>query len=74
MNEESEAENKPVCGVPVYSQIKLDAVTSTHENEDSIGIFLRAQNHVVIFILCDLGVHGEKLSRAVTKFGFSLRW
>ena len=74
MNEESEAENKPVCGVPVYAQINLDAVTNTHENEDPIGIFYRVQNHVVVFILCDLGVHGKKLSRAVTKFGFSMRW
>ena len=74
MNTESEAENKPVCGVPVYAQINLDAAIRTHENEDPIRIFLRALNHVVVFILCDLGVHGEKLSRAVTKFGFSLRW
>ena len=74
MNTESEAENKPVCGVTVYAQIKLDAVTRTHENEDPIGIFLRVLNQDVIFILCDLGVHGEKLSRAVTKFGFSLCW
>ena len=74
MNTETEAENKPVCCVPVYAQIISNAVTRTHENEDPIRIFLRALNHIVIFILCDLGVHGEKLSRAVTEFGFSLRW
>ena len=74
MNTASEAENKPVYDVLVYAQINLNADTKTHENEDPIGIFLRVQNHLVVFILCGLGVHGEKLSRAVTKFRFSLRW
>ena len=46
----------------------------THENEDSIRIFLPALDHLFVFIICNLGVYGEERSGAVTEAGFSLRW
>jgi hypothetical protein len=48
--------------------------TRTHEDEDAISILLPAFDHLVVFFLCDLGVHGEERLRAVTKVGFSLEW
>ena len=35
-------------------------MAETHENEDFIGIFLQKIDHLVIFILCCLGVRGEE--------------
>jgi hypothetical protein len=56
------AENKPVCSFPCcYVQGKIDADTAeTHENEEPFGIFLPAIGHLVVLILCGLGVHGEE--------------
>ena len=44
----------------------------THENEDSVGILLPALNHLVVFLLCSLGIDGEERPRAVTEAGFFL--
>jgi hypothetical protein len=46
----------------------------THENEDSIGIFLPAVGHLIVFFLCSLRIQGEEGPRAVAKVGFPLRW
>jgi hypothetical protein len=48
----TEAENKPVCGVPVYARKGMDINTGTHEYEDPIGVFLPAVGHLVVFFLC----------------------
>ena len=50
----------------------MNADTWTHENEDGISILLPAFDHLVVFILCGIGVYGEEFSRAVTEVGFSL--
>jgi hypothetical protein len=52
----------------------MDFDTRTHEKEDSIGIFLPALNHLVVFIICSLGVYGEERFGAVAEIGLSLRW
>ena len=52
----------------------MNADTGTHENEDGICILLPAFDHLVVFILCNVGVYGEELPRAVTKVGFPLQW
>jgi hypothetical protein len=52
----------------------MNADTRTHENEDGISILLPAFDHLVVFILCNVGVYGEELPRAVTKVGFPLQW
>ena len=52
----------------------MNTGTGTHENEDSISIFLPALDHLVVLFLCGSGVHGEEWSRAVTEVGFSMRW
>jgi hypothetical protein len=50
----------------------MNGDTRTHEDEDSISILLPAFDHLVVFFLCSLGVHGEERLRAVTKVGFYL--
>jgi hypothetical protein len=52
----------------------MNADTRTHENEDPIGIFLPALNHLVVFVIRSLGVYGEERTRAVTEVGFSMQW
>jgi hypothetical protein len=52
----------------------MDGDTRTHENEDAIGIFLPALDHLVVFIICGLGIYREERAGAVTEVGFSLRW
>ena len=52
----------------------MSADTRTHKNEDGISILLPAFDHLLVFILCNVGVYGEELSRAVTKAGFPLQW
>jgi hypothetical protein len=52
----------------------MNTGTGTHENEDSISIFLPALDHLVVLFLCGFGVYGEEWSRAVTEDGFSMRW
>ena len=54
----------------------MDPDTRTHEKEDPIGILLPALDHLVVFIICSLGVYGEERLRAITKIGFksSLQW
>jgi hypothetical protein len=70
----TEAENKPVYGAPVYAQDNMNDDARTHEDDDPFSILLPAFDHLVVFFLCDLGVHGEERPRAVTKVEFSLRW
>jgi len=50
------AENRPVYSVTVYVRRNEnhDGNKITHENEDSIGIFLPAVGHLDVFFLCDL--------------------
>jgi hypothetical protein len=50
----------------------MDPDTRTHEKEDPIGIFLPALDHLVVLIICSLGVYGEEWFRSVTKIGFKL--
>ena len=50
----------------------MNVDTRTHENKDAISIFLPAFDHLVIFILCHVGVYGEELPRAVTEGRFRL--
>jgi hypothetical protein len=50
----------------------MNADTTTHENEDSIGIFLPAIDHLVVLFLCNLRIYGEEQSRAITKVGAPL--
>ena len=52
----------------------MDSNTRTHKNEDPISIFLPSVNHLVVLLLCSLGVYGEERPRAVTKVGLSLQW
>ena len=70
----TEAENRPVYGAPVYAQDNTNGDTRAHEDEDAISILLPAFNHLIVFLLRNLGVHGEERLRAVTKVGFSLWW
>ena len=70
----TEAENRPVYGAPVYVQDNMNGDTRTHEDDDPFCILLPAFDHLVVFFLCDLGVHGEERLRAVTEVGFSLGW
>jgi hypothetical protein len=42
----------------------------THENEDAISILLPSLDHLVVFIICGLGVYREERPRAVTELGF----
>jgi len=48
------AENRPVYSATGYVQSNENGKKITHENEDSIGIFLPAVGHLVVFFLCDL--------------------
>jgi hypothetical protein len=52
----------------------MDANTRTHENEDSISILLPALDHLVVFVICGLGVNGEERPGAVTEVGLPLQW
>jgi hypothetical protein len=52
----------------------MDDSIRTHKNEDAISVLLPAFDHLVVFILCSLGVYGEERPRAVTEVGFSLKW
>ena len=61
------AANRPVYSVPVYAQHNVNADTKTHENEDTISIFLAALDHIDVLFLCGFGVYGEKWFRAVTE-------
>ena len=56
--------------VLVCVQDNMDADRRTHENEDSVGILLPALDHLVVFLLCGLGIDGEERPRAVTEAGF----
>jgi hypothetical protein len=38
----------------------MDDDMRTHKDEDSISILLPAFDHLVVFILCSLGVYGEE--------------
>jgi hypothetical protein len=51
----------------------MNVDTGTHENEDAISILLPAFDHLVVFILCNVGVYGEEFPRAVTEVGFPLQ-
>ena len=70
----TEAENRPVYGAPVYAQDNMNGDTRTHKDEDAISILLPGFDHLIVFLLRNLGVHGEERLRAVTKVGFSWRW
>jgi hypothetical protein len=48
------AENRPVYSATVCVCSNENGDTMTHENEDSIGIFLPAVGHLVVFFLCNL--------------------
>jgi hypothetical protein len=52
----------------------MNGSTRTHENEDPIGIFLPALNHLVVFVICGFTVYGEERPRAVAEVRFSLQW
>ena len=68
------AENKPVYNVPVYAQDSKNVDTMTHEDKNSLGILLPGFDHLVVFLFCGLGIHGEERLRAVTDVRFYLRW
>ena len=57
-----------------HAQRNPNADKRTYENEDPIGIFLPALDHLVVFFFYNLGIYGEKLPRVITEVGFSLRW
>ena len=50
----------------------MNVDTRTYENEDGISILLPAFDHLVVFILCNVGVYGEEFPRAITEFRFPL--
>jgi hypothetical protein len=52
----------------------MDANTRTHEKQYPISIFLPALDHLVVFNVCSIIIHGEERSGAVTGIGLSLRW
>jgi hypothetical protein len=52
----------------------MNVETRTHENKDAIGIFLPVLDHLVVFVICSLGVYGEERPGAVTEIGFSFQW
>lgn len=52
----------------------MDADTRTHKNENSVSIFLPALNHLVVFIICSLGVHREERTGAVTEVELPMQW
>ena len=68
------AENRPVYSVLVYAQDNTNSETRTHKDEDPVSIPLPTFDHLVVFIFCGLGIHGEKGLRAVTEVGFYLWW
>ena len=55
--------------VQVCAQDHINADTRTHENEDSVGILLPAFDHLVVFLLRGVGVHGKERTRAVAEAG-----
>jgi hypothetical protein len=55
-------------------KITKDADTRTHEKEDAISILLPSLDHLVVLVICNLGVHGKEWPGAVAEVGFSLRW
>jgi hypothetical protein len=52
----------------------MDADMRTHKNENSVSIFLPALNHLVVFIICSLGVHREERTGAVTEVELPMQW
>ena len=68
------AENRPVYRILVYAQDDTNPETRTHEDKDPVSIPLPAFNHLVVFFLCGLGIHGKEGLRAVTEVGFYLWW
>ena len=59
-SEATALENRPVYSAPVYAQISMDAYKRTHEYEDVINLFLPAIDHLVVLVLCGVGVYGEE--------------
>ena len=61
----------------MFSFVHKDSMnidTRTHEDKDSLSIFLPAFDHLVVFIYCGLGIHGKDRLRAVTDVRFYLQW
>jgi hypothetical protein len=47
----------------------MNGDTKTHKYEDSFSILLPAFDHLVVFILCSIGVQDEERTGAVSEDG-----
>jgi hypothetical protein len=67
-------EKKPVYSVPVDRSENTNDDARTHEYEDSISAFSPALDHLIVFFLCNIRIHGEERPRAITELGVLIRF
>ena len=48
----------------------MNADSKTHKNKDPVGILLPTFDHLVVFLLCGVGVQGEERPRGIPVAGF----
>ena len=54
------AENKPVYIMPIYVKKYMNLDTRTYKNENAISVLLPTLDHLVVLLICGLGVYGEE--------------
>lgn len=67
VNAATEAENKPVCSIPFDISVARELTYSTHKKKNPLSILLPEFSLLVVFVLCDLRIHGKERLRAIIK-------